>query len=118
MIVSILFVIFVGLGGGLTVGAGFVAFLTVMGIVPRLMQLTKTMRFVQAYEGAVISGAVFYPSFIRRNRRDKLKRKLQNKSERLSAETAICLELCQSFSDRRFDLSDRAGSSRFLHPLF
>lgn len=59
MIVSILFVIFVGLGGGLTVGAGFVAFLTVMGIVPRLMQLTKTMRFVQAYEGAVISGAVF-----------------------------------------------------------
>ncbi len=40
-------------------GAGFVAFLTVMGIVPRLMQLTKTMRFVQAYEGAVISGAVF-----------------------------------------------------------
>ncbi|AJH24502.1 stage V sporulation protein AB [Bacillus amyloliquefaciens] len=59
MIVSILFVVFVGLGGGLTVGAGFVAFLTVMGIVPRLMQLTKTMRFVQAYEGAVISGAVF-----------------------------------------------------------
>lgn len=36
MIVSILFVIFVGLGGGLTVGAGFVAFLTVMGIVPAL----------------------------------------------------------------------------------
>ncbi len=65
-----------------------------------------------------ISLAVFYPSFIRRNRRDKLKRKLQNKSERLSAETAICLELRQSLSDRRFDLSDRAGSSRLLHPLF
>ncbi len=65
-----------------------------------------------------ISLAVFYPSFIRRNRRDKLKRKLQNKSERLSAETAICLELRQSLSDRRFDLSDRTGSSRLLHPLF
>ena len=58
MIVSILFVIFVGLGGGLTVGAGFVAF-NRYGNRPRLMQLTKTMRFVQAYEGAVISGAVF-----------------------------------------------------------
>ena len=58
MIVSILFVMFVGLGGGLTVGAGFVAF-NRYGNRPRLMQLTKTMRFVQAYEGAVISGAVF-----------------------------------------------------------
>ncbi|AUZ26947.1 MULTISPECIES: stage V sporulation protein SpoVAB [Bacillus] len=58
MIVSVLFIIFVGLGGGITVGAGFVAFLTVMGIIPRLMQLTKTMRFVQAYEAAVILGAV------------------------------------------------------------
>lgn len=57
MIVSVLFIIFVGLGGGITVGAGFVAFLTVMGIIPRLMQLTKTMRFVQAYEAAVILGA-------------------------------------------------------------
>lgn len=38
MIVSVLFIIFVGLGGGITVGAGFVAFLTVMGIIPRLMQ--------------------------------------------------------------------------------
>ncbi|MFL6978632.1 stage V sporulation protein SpoVAB [Bacillus inaquosorum] len=58
MITSVLFIIFVGLGGGITVGAGFVAFLTVMGIIPRLMQLTKTMRFVQAYEAAVILGAV------------------------------------------------------------
>ncbi|MEC1613940.1 stage V sporulation protein SpoVAB [Bacillus mojavensis] len=58
MIVSVLFIIFVGLGGGITVGAGFVSFLTVMGIIPRLMQLTKTMRFVQAYEAAVILGAV------------------------------------------------------------
>ena len=58
MIVSVLFIIFVGLGGGITGGAGFVAFLTVMGIIPRLMQLTKTMRFVQAYEAAVILGAV------------------------------------------------------------
>ncbi|MEI4790510.1 stage V sporulation protein AB [Bacillus sp. FJAT-53060] len=58
MIGKWLFVVFVGLGGGLTVGAGFVAFLTVLGIIPRLMQLTKTQRFIQGYEAAVICGAV------------------------------------------------------------
>jgi len=58
MIGKWLFVVLVGLGGGLTVGAGFVAFLTVLGIIPRLMQLTKTQRFIQGYEAAVISGAV------------------------------------------------------------
>ncbi|MEH7228677.1 stage V sporulation protein AB, partial [Bacillus safensis] len=47
MIGKWLFVVLVGLGGGLTVGAGFVAFLTVLGIIPRLMQLTKTHRFIQ-----------------------------------------------------------------------
>ncbi|MCI3987414.1 stage V sporulation protein AB, partial [Bacillus vallismortis] len=55
MIVIVLFIIFVGLGGGITVGAGFVAFLTEMGIIPRLMLLTKTRRVVQSYEEAVIS---------------------------------------------------------------
>lgn len=50
MIGKWLFVALVGLGGGLTVGAGFVAFLTVLGIIPRLMQLTKTKRFIQGYE--------------------------------------------------------------------
>ena len=33
--------IVIGLAGGLAAGAGFVAFLTVLGIIPRLMQLTK-----------------------------------------------------------------------------
>lgn len=49
---------FIGLAGGLAVGAGFVAFLTVLGIIPRLTQLTKTMKFIHFYEWGVILGAV------------------------------------------------------------
>ncbi|WLR53251.1 stage V sporulation protein AB [Bacillus tianshenii] len=49
---------FIGLAGGLAVGSGFVAFLAVLGIIPRLTQLTKTMKFIRPYEWSVISGAV------------------------------------------------------------
>ena len=59
MIISVIFIIFLGLAGGVAVGSGFVAFLTVLGIIPRLTQLTKTKGFIQAYEWAVILGAVF-----------------------------------------------------------
>ncbi|WP_400242096.1 stage V sporulation protein AB [Niallia sp. JL1B1071] len=58
MIISILFVIFVGLAWGITVGAGYVAFLTVFGIIPRLTQLTKTFSKIYAYEWAAVLGAV------------------------------------------------------------
>ncbi len=57
MIASVLFIIFVGSAEASRWG-WLRCFLTVMGIIPRLMQLTKTMRFVQAYEAAVILGAV------------------------------------------------------------
>ena len=53
-----LFIIFVGLAGGLSVGAGYVAFLTVLGVIPRLTQLSKTMKMIQWYEWAVVIGAV------------------------------------------------------------
>jgi len=58
MVIEIVAVILLGLAGGLAVGSGFVAFLTVLGIIPRLTQLTKTGRMIQAYEWAVILGAV------------------------------------------------------------
>ena len=41
MIIKSLFIIFIGLAGGLSVGAGYVAFLTVLGIIPRLTQLIE-----------------------------------------------------------------------------
>lgn len=50
-------VIIVGFAGGLAVGSGFVAFLTVLGIVPRLTQLTKTKNYIKGYEVGVVIGA-------------------------------------------------------------
>jgi stage V sporulation protein AB len=49
---------FIGFSGGLAVGAGFVAFLTILGIIPRLMQLTKTLSFIRFYECGVLLGAL------------------------------------------------------------
>lgn len=46
------------LAGGLAVGSGFVAFLTVLGVIPRLTQLTKTMKWIAIYERGVVLGAV------------------------------------------------------------
>jgi len=43
---------------GITVGAGYVAFLTVFGIIPRLTQLTKTVSKIHAYEWAAVFGAI------------------------------------------------------------
>jgi stage V sporulation protein AB len=58
MTIEIVFVMFIGLAGGLAVGAGFVAFLTVLGVIPRLTQLSKTMKLIHWYEWAVVIGAV------------------------------------------------------------
>ncbi|WP_335487296.1 stage V sporulation protein AB [Bacillus sp. JJ1773] len=55
---NVIIVVFIGLAGGLAVGSGFVAFLTVFGIIPRLTQLTKTMKMVRFYEWAIVLGAV------------------------------------------------------------
>lgn len=58
MTIKIILTIFLGVASGLSVGAGFVAFLTVLGIIPRLTQLTKTMKMIQSYEWAVVIGAL------------------------------------------------------------
>ncbi|MEC5422344.1 stage V sporulation protein AB [Virgibacillus sp. C22-A2] len=51
--------ILIGFGGGLAVGSGFVAFLTVLGIIPRLIQLSKTERLLKVYGACVIAGTLF-----------------------------------------------------------
>ncbi|MCM2531766.1 stage V sporulation protein AB [Neobacillus pocheonensis] len=58
MTIKILGAIFLGLASGLAVGSGFVAFLTVLGVIPRLTQLSKTKRMIQHYEWAVVIGAL------------------------------------------------------------
>lgn len=76
MAIKVIIVAFIGLGGGITVGSGLVALITVLGIVPRLMQLSKTYSFIRSYEISIILGAVlggwmnlrntslFFPAFI------------------------------------------------------
>ena len=50
---------FIGLAGGLAVGSGFVAFITVLDIVPRLAQMSRTGgRDIHLYEHALVAGAV------------------------------------------------------------
>lgn len=56
-IIEIILIILVGFAGGVAVGSGFVAFLTVLGVIPRLTQLTKTMKYIRAYEWSVVIGA-------------------------------------------------------------
>lgn len=57
MITKVLAIIFIGLSSGLAVGSGFVAFLSVLGIIPRLTQLSKTMKMIHWYEWGVVVGA-------------------------------------------------------------
>ncbi|WP_408006595.1 stage V sporulation protein AB [Pseudalkalibacillus sp. A8] len=59
MTIKIITVMLIGLGGGLAVGAGFVAILTVFGIIPRLMQISKTNSKIRSYELSIISGVLF-----------------------------------------------------------
>jgi len=56
--IEVAFVAIVGFAGGLAAGTGFVAFLVVLGVIPRLTQLTKTMKWIHAYEWSAVAGAV------------------------------------------------------------
>jgi stage V sporulation protein AB len=60
IVVHNLALVFIGLAGGLVVGSGVVAFLVVLDILPRLAQITKSYRFIRWYEGAVITGSLFW----------------------------------------------------------
>ncbi|MFD1427820.1 stage V sporulation protein AB [Kroppenstedtia sanguinis] len=52
--------VFIGLAGGVVVGGGLVAFLTVLDIVPRLTVLTDSRQQVRLYEIAFVLGAVVF----------------------------------------------------------
>ncbi|WP_175384362.1 stage V sporulation protein AB [Bacillus sp. FJAT-27225] len=58
MIIREVTAVFIALSGGLAVGSGFVAFLTVLGIIPRLSQISKTADKAVWYEAAIILGTV------------------------------------------------------------
>lgn len=47
-----------GFAGGLAVGAGFVAVLTMLGIIPRLVQLSRSIKSIKLYTAAVVLGTL------------------------------------------------------------
>jgi len=49
-----------GVAGGLAVGGGMVAFLIVLDIVPRLAQMTRSFDRVHWFEGAMVTGVLFW----------------------------------------------------------
>ncbi|GIQ69393.1 stage V sporulation protein AB [Xylanibacillus composti] len=54
------FAMLLGLAGGLIVGSGLVALLTVLDIIPRLAQVACMYKHVDWLERAVVSGAFFW----------------------------------------------------------
>ncbi|MGE8204390.1 stage V sporulation protein AB [Heyndrickxia sp. NPDC080065] len=58
MIIKTILLIMIGLAGGLIVGCGVVAFLSVLGIIPRLTQISKTGSMVYYYEWAIVFGSL------------------------------------------------------------
>ncbi|WP_010530865.1 stage V sporulation protein AB [Lentibacillus jeotgali] len=51
--------VMIGFAAGVAVGGGFVAFLTVLGIIPRLIQLSKTDELIPVYIASIILGSLF-----------------------------------------------------------
>lgn len=49
----------IGFSGGLAVGSGFVAFITVLDLIPRLAQIAGTRR-TASFEAAVVAGVLFF----------------------------------------------------------
>jgi stage V sporulation protein AB len=58
-VLSSILLIFIGLAGGLAVGGGFIAFLVVLDVIPRLARITRLQSDIKWLEFAVIAGTVF-----------------------------------------------------------
>lgn len=54
------FLVILGLAGGFAVGSGFVAFITVLSILPRLVQMTQSQSCLRLYEWAIILGVLCF----------------------------------------------------------
>lgn len=53
------FLIMLSFTGGVAVAAGVFAFITVIGIIPRMAQRTKTESYIPVYEDAILLGGAF-----------------------------------------------------------
>jgi stage V sporulation protein AB len=60
MILNTILLIIFGLSGGLLVGAGFVALLSVLDIIPRMIQVIGSKKFTFLFQWTVILGPIFF----------------------------------------------------------
>lgn len=51
--------IILGIGGGIVISGAVFAFISIIGIVPRLAFKTKTVKYIMLYENAIIAGGIF-----------------------------------------------------------
>ncbi|MBZ2173635.1 stage V sporulation protein AB [Schnuerera sp. xch1] len=64
----------IGLSAGITIGSAVAAFLTLLDFIPRVVQITKTKKFIKIYQhsftlGAVIFSFLYFSNFsVRLNR--------------------------------------------------
>lgn len=59
MLIENIFLSFLGLSFGITVSAGIFAFITMLGVVPRLCHRTGTAAHLYGYENVIILGGTF-----------------------------------------------------------
>jgi stage V sporulation protein AB len=55
----VILIILFGFSGGAVVGSGVVALLTLLGIVPRMCQVSNTFKYIKFYELILIIGCIF-----------------------------------------------------------
>lgn len=58
--------IVIGFSSGIAVGCGFIALIMMLQIIPRLIQLTNSSKFLNLYTSAILFGEIFgsYISFV------------------------------------------------------
>lgn len=52
------FQIMIGFSSGIAVGAGFIAFITILGVIPRLIQISQAQTYVKVFVASVIFGTL------------------------------------------------------------
>lgn len=59
LILKYLILILLGTGSGAVISGAVFAFISIIGIVPRLAEKTKTNKYIVFYENAIIAGGIF-----------------------------------------------------------
>lgn len=58
-ILKYIILIILGIGSGAVISGAVFAFISIIGIVPRLAEKTKTNKYIIFYENAIIAGGIF-----------------------------------------------------------